>query len=122
MVQEKAKARGFANKKAEAVADEAVGGFESNAAELLDKLDAKPAQIKCKVIHGANDGDFEVDAGTTVGTLRKNLRDKFNIPADAQAYLDGNEVNDEAIVQEGNTIELVKFSGVKGRLPIWQSA
>jgi hypothetical protein len=69
---------------------------------------------KVRVIHGANERYFDHLSGKSVGTVRKSLRDAFNIPGDASALIDGKEVGDDFILQSGQNLEFCKFSGVKG--------
>ena len=56
--------------------------------ELLEKWHG---DSPVKVIHGANDGLFNI-AGTTVATLRASLTDVFNIPAESLSFVNGEQV------------------------------
>ena len=69
---------------------------------------------KVRVIHGANERYFDHLSGKTVGSVRKSLRDAFNIPGDASALIDGKQVSDDFILQSGHNLEFVKQAGVKG--------
>lgn len=82
-----------------------VSGVLARTSRALDKV---------RVIHGANERYFDHLSGKTVGSVRKSLRDAFNIPGDASALIDGKEVGDEFILQSGQNLEFVKQSGVKG--------
>lgn len=74
---------------------------------------ATDATKKVRVVHGANQDYFDIE-GKTVGTVRKNLRDVFNIPGDAEALISGKNVQDDFILEGGQSLEFVKEAGVKG--------
>jgi hypothetical protein len=74
---------------------------------------AQSALNKVRVVHGANEQYLEL-SGKTVGMVRKSLRDVFNIPGDANAYIDSNNVGDDVVVEPGQTLEFSKEAGVKG--------
>ena len=80
-----------------------------SAADILDKLEGK-----VKVIHGANDDTFDGLVGQKVSTVRASLVDAFNIPGDALALVDGQQVDNEHILIAGQTLEFIKQAGVKG--------
>ncbi len=80
--------------------------------ELLERLHGiSPV----KVIHGANDGLFDI-AGTTVATLWASLSDVFNIPADALAFVNGEQVDPSYRLLASDTVEFVKQYGEKSIL------
>lgn len=68
---------------------------------------------KVRVIHGANEGYYDLH-GKTVGSIRKSLRDVFNISAESNALVGGKDVSDDFIVETGMNLEFVKEAGVKG--------
>lgn len=68
-----------------------------------------------KVIHGANDGLFNI-AGTTVATLRESLSDAFNIPVEALAFANGEQVDSRYRLLANDTVEFVKQYGEKSVL------
>lgn len=70
---------------------------------------------KVRVVHGANEQYFDNLAGKTVGSVRKSLREAFNIPGDASALVSGKTVGDDHILESGTNLEFVKEAGVKGR-------
>jgi hypothetical protein len=74
---------------------------------------ATKSDSKVRVVHGANQEYFDL-AGKTVGSVRKNLREIFNIPSDAEALISGNAVPDDFILEGGQSLEFLKESGVKG--------
>lgn len=74
---------------------------------------ATNATKKVRVVHGANQDYFDLE-GKTVGTVRKNLREVFNIPGDAEALVAGKAVGDDFILEGNTSLEFVKEAGVKG--------
>ena len=68
-----------------------------------------------KVIHGANDGLFDI-AGMTVSNLMTSLTDVFNIPAEALAFVNGEEVDPSYRLLPNDTVEFVKQYGEKSIL------
>ena len=68
-----------------------------------------------KVIHGACDGSFNV-AGSTVGAVRRSLKDAFNIPKDAITFVGGNQVEMSYRLQGGSCLEFCKQAGIKGKV------
>jgi len=74
---------------------------------------ATKTDSKVRVVHGANQEYFNL-AGKTVGSVRKNLREIFNIPSDAEALISGNAVPDDFVLEGGQSLEFLKESGVKG--------
>ena len=111
-MQEQKKPGGFS--KAPKATDKVVAPVEQelNPKDVMAKLEAAG---KVKVIHGANDDEFEI-AGATVQQVRANLVDAFNIPGDALAFVDGEQVDGNHILQATQVLEFVKAAGVKGAL------
>jgi len=108
--QEQKKPKGFANKSQDTAPVASQATEVPSATSLLDKMESKG---KVKVIHGANDDSFEV-VGKKVKDVRAALVDSFNIPADATALVNGNQVDGEYVLQNSETLEFLKASGVKG--------
>lgn len=75
---------------------------------------AKTNLNKVRVVNGANERYFDNLQGKTVGSVRKSLRELFNIPGDALALISGKEVGDDFILEGGMNLEFLKESGVKG--------
>lgn len=75
---------------------------------------ATKAVSKVRVVHGANEQYFDNLEGKTVGTVRKSLREVFNIPGDADALINGKTVGDDFVLEGGQNLEFVKEAGVKG--------
>lgn len=86
-------------------APQSVSGLLSRAHRALDKV---------RVVHGANEQYFDNLGGKNVGSVRKSLREVFNIPGDATAMVDGKAVNDDFVLASGQNLEFVKEAGVKG--------
>lgn len=107
MSQEQKKAGGFSK------APKSVANAASEENQLPDVQSTIDNLGKVKVIHGANDDEFGI-AGATVQQVRANLVDAFNIPGDALAFVDGEQVDQNHILQEGQVLEFVKAAGVKG--------
>jgi DNA adenine methylase len=66
-----------------------------------------------KVIHGANDGIFDV-AGSTVATVQEMLADAFNLPIEAFAYIKGKIVGEEYRLKAEDTVVFAIPCGLKG--------
>jgi len=66
-----------------------------------------------KIIHGANDGVFNV-VGSSVAIVRESLVDAFNLPDEAIAFVNGKPVGGDFRLQANDTLEFVKQSGRKG--------
>lgn len=56
----------------------------------------------------------QVSAGRTVGELRSDFAQGFNIPASAANILNGEEVNGEREVRDGDKLVFAVPSGEKG--------
>jgi len=69
---------------------------------------------KVRVVHGANEQYFDNLEGKTVGSVKKSLREVFNIPGDADALIAGKTVGDDFLLENGMNLEFVKEAGVKG--------
>jgi hypothetical protein len=104
---------GFSNKAAsESTSFPTSQSSAPSAADALAKLDEVAANVK--VIHGANDGDFAL-AGSKVATVRASLVQAFNIPGDALAFVNGEQVDGTHSLQANDVLEFVKQAGVKGK-------
>jgi hypothetical protein len=67
-----------------------------------------------KVIHGPNDGIFNLPDDTSGLRLRRNLAEAFNIPMNAVAFVNGEQVSHSYRLQKQNTLEFVVPTGCKG--------
>lgn len=70
-------------------------------------------QEKVRVIHGANQDYFDIQ-GKTVGSVKKSLKEVFNIPSEAQAIVAGSTVDNDFVLKAGDSLEFIKEAGVKG--------
>lgn len=66
-----------------------------------------------RVIHGANDGVFDV-AGYPLARLRSSLASAFNIPPEAIAFVNGRRVPQSYEPVADDVIEFIREQGVKG--------
>jgi len=87
-------------------------GPTPNVSEIINKTSR--VLDKVRVVHGANHSYFDNLIGKTVGSVRKSLRNSFNIPGDAIATVDGKQVGDDHILATSQTLEFSKEAGVKG--------
>jgi hypothetical protein len=65
-----------------------------------------------KVIHGANNGVFDM-AGHNVSTVGRSLLDAFNISTHAIAFVNGEQVNASYRLQANDTLEFCQQAGRK---------
>jgi len=85
-----------------------------NAPDIGESLSAAQSVTqKIRVVHGVDDGYFDIE-GKTVGSVKKSLREVFNIPGDAEALIEGKSVQDDFILEAGMNLEFVKEAGIKG--------
>ncbi len=68
---------------------------------------------KIKVIYGSNDDTFSIE-GASVKSVRLNLAEPFNIPDDALAFVNGEQVDETYILQAHDALEFCKQRGSKG--------
>ena len=66
-----------------------------------------------RVVHGANEGHFDL-RGTTIGVVRRRLRDVFNLPSEAVALIGGKQEVDDRIINDDESVEFVCEKGIKG--------
>lgn len=62
-------------------------------------------------VNAANSGDAD---GRTVGEVREQFEQAFNIPEGAQARVNGSPASDDTVLASGSTLEFVRISGEKG--------
>lgn len=82
-----------------------------NVAAVLNR--ARRAGDKTRVINGANEAYLDL-TGKTVASVRKSLREAFNISVDAEATVDGKAVSEDFILAGAQDLEFVKEAGEKG--------
>ena len=63
--------------------------------------------MSVRVIHGANEGRYPAE-GRTIGQVARSLREVFNVPADALALVNGEEVARDHVLVDGSNLEFVK--------------
>lgn len=86
-----------------------------NAPDIGESLSAaKSVTQKVRVVHGVNEQYFDNLDGKTVGSVKKSLREVFNIPGDAESLIEGKAVQDDFILEGGMNLEFVKEAGIKG--------
>jgi len=66
-----------------------------------------------KIVSGVNTLDGGL-AGKSVSEIRNMLSQPLNIDSSSKAVVDGEEVNEEYVLGEGQELEFVKASGEKG--------
>ena len=67
-----------------------------------------------RVVHGIYTHNFPL-AGMTVRRARQELSERFNISPEAMAVVDGNPVDEDTVLCEGQTLNFVQHAGEKGR-------
>jgi hypothetical protein len=65
------------------------------------------------VVHGVYAHTLPL-GGMTVRHARAELTERLNISPDAMAVVDGNEVNEDTVLVEGQVLNFVKHAGEKG--------
>jgi hypothetical protein len=78
-------------------------------------MDKRNSSHLVRVVHGANEGQFQLE-GCTVGQVARSLREVFNIPGNASALVNGNEVSGSHQLTSGDNVEFVRTFGLKGGL------
>ena len=77
--------------------------------------------MSIRVVHGANEDQLSVD-GKTVGEVAHRLREVFNVPADASAWVNGVEVTKDHLLADGDNLEFARTFGQKGGIHDYWSA
>jgi len=97
-------------------------GTSSEHLDIQEELAAAGNVLgKTLVTHGANQDYFEGIVDKTVGEIKKDLREVFNIPGDAIALIgavgskSSSEVGDEHVIAQGEWLEFTKDAGTKGQ-------
>jgi excisionase family DNA binding protein len=74
---------------------------------------------KINVVYGAHDLDMDL-AGLTVEEIQFSLQYVLNVDMEAEAYLDGNLIEDKTInVVAGQRLEFMQLFGIKGVGQTW---
>ena len=66
------------------------------------------------VVHGVFAHTLPL-GGMTVRQARGELSERMNIDPESTGYVDGNEVEEETVLAEGQVLNFVKHAGEKGR-------
>ena len=66
------------------------------------------------VVSGANENSYETLSGKTVGQVRSLLSQLLNIDPESKASVNGTDVGESHIVQDGDEVVFSKKSGEKG--------
>jgi hypothetical protein len=66
------------------------------------------------VVHGVYAHSMPL-GGMRVRDARAELEERMNIDPDAVALIDGQEVDEETVLAEGQTLNFIKHAGEKGR-------
>ncbi len=53
-------------------------------------------------------------AGMTVGEIRRRFGSRFDVDPNSQAVIDGRDVGDDEVIQEGQTLMFTHRAGEKG--------
>ncbi len=72
----------------------------------------KPAAVVA-VMCGANT-DVVPGVGKTVGEIRRMHAEELNIPPEARAFVNGEGVPDEHVLERDASLEFIREAGVKG--------
>lgn len=111
MAQERKQGKGLSKPQSEGYTPPTQASKIPSAQEALAKAEAV-GQVK--VVHGSADGTFDNLVGVKVSTVKASLVHAFNIPGEAQAFVNGEAVNGDYVLQANETLEFVKQAGVKG--------
>lgn len=68
---------------------------------------------KVSVVYGANDLEMEL-GGHTVADVQASLADVLNLDKNAEAYVNGVQVNGDYQLKAGDRLEFMKEAGQKG--------
>ncbi len=75
--------------------------------------DFATGERRVEVIHGVYSHSLPL-VGMTVAQARHELADRMNIAPDAVSVVDGQEVDENTVLQEGQVLNFVKRAGEKG--------
>jgi len=101
------------NSDAKASAANASGGVTGQADTSAAQDKVNEALGSVEVMYGAESQELAI-AGHTVSDVRSHLKHVLNIPADAQARVNGELKDGDYVLLENDTLEFVKVAGQKG--------
>jgi len=91
----------------------ASGGVQGKADTTAAQDKINEALGSVEVMYGAESQELAI-AGHTVSDVRSHLKHVLNIPADAQARVNGELKDGDYVLLENDTLEFVKVAGQKG--------
>jgi len=79
---------------------------------------APPAPLPGTVeVYGGMENEWLPLAGLTVGEIRRRIRTRHGLDAEAVAMLHGRRVGDDVVVRQGERVSFLRQSGEKGSSP-----
>ena len=72
-----------------------------------------PGQGHATIAHGPYQESVPI-AGLTIGHIRRRFRDRYNIPEGGQGELDGQPVDDDTVIGEGQVLTFMHRANSKG--------
>ena len=82
-------------------------------APFSDEFQKPQSEGRVEVVHGLSNHSLPF-VGMTAGQAKSELADLFHIDPNAQAIVDGHEVGDDVILQEGQVLTFLLTAGEKG--------
>ncbi len=83
---------------------------------IWDELDADPITGSATIASSPYAERLPV-AGMTVGEIRRQFGDRFDINPESAAYVDGHEVGDDTVLQRDQVLMFAHRAGEKGLGP-----
>lgn len=71
--------------------------------------------MSVQVIHGANEMFYDLE-GLSVTEIREITKDALNLPFNIDAYINGNQIGGDYVLNENENLEFVRARGMKGGL------
>ena len=87
-------------------------GGPAGLGSIFDETDPLPGQVS------VSSGPFSESlplTGRTVGEVRRLLGPRFDIAPGSQAVVNGQDVNDDVVLQQGQALAFTHRAGEKGR-------
>ena len=80
---------------------------------IFDAVPGLPPSQNCNVSSGPYSEDLPV-GGSTVGEVRRKFSDRFDIDAQAQSIVNGKPVDENYLLNAGESLMFVRHAGEKG--------